>query len=113
VIEALLMTALALAPVQQDGGCATYTVTAYAAEDLPGQMRNGQLTGPNVGTAIAVGVNATGAPLIPIGTTIWVEGYGQRVIMDTGLGGAGWLDILMRTHRETIQHGRQRLQVCW
>jgi 3D (Asp-Asp-Asp) domain-containing protein len=107
------MAVLMFVPVQQDEDCTTYTVTAYAAEDLPGRMRNGRLTGPNVGTAIAVGVNAAGTPLIPLGTTVWVEGYGQRVVMDTGRGGAGWMDILMQTHREAVQHGRQRLQVCW
>lgn len=108
---AIMALALTGSVLGQDG-CRSMNVSAYSAEALPGIMASGPLTGPNVGTAVAVGVDSRGRPLIPFGTVLWIEGIGERVVMDTGLGGAGWLDVLMQTTGEAVQHGRRSMLVC-
>jgi 3D (Asp-Asp-Asp) domain-containing protein len=94
------------------GECRTAVITAFSVQQYPGQMRNELYSGPNVGTAVAVGVDRSGAPLVPLGTVVWIEGVGERTVMDTGHGGAGWFDVLMQTTREAVQFGRQTRLVC-
>lgn len=112
---ALLAVALLAWPasgVAAQSACETASITAYSVQQYPGGMRNGLTTGPHVGVAVAVGVDRRGNPLVPLGTVVWIEGVGERTVMDTGLGGAGWYDVLFQTTAEARQFGRQTRQVC-
>jgi 3D (Asp-Asp-Asp) domain-containing protein len=115
LIRALLAAALLAWPasgVAGQGGCEAATITAYSVQQYPGGMRNGLPTGAHVGTAVAVGVDRRGTPLVPLGTVVWIESVGERTVMDTGLGGPGWFDVLLATTAEARQFGRQQRTVC-
>ena len=86
-------------------GCQDMTVTAYSQEQFPGATYSGEPTVP--------GVTAAASWNIPLATTVWIEGYGERRINDRGrLGSTGHVDILVATTREALQIGRSTRQVC-
>lgn len=72
-----------------------FELTAYTHTGNP--MANGQM--PYCG---AVACNS-----IPLGTTIYIEGYGTYVVCDTGGMGGGVIDIFMDSYDECINFGRQ------
>jgi 3D (Asp-Asp-Asp) domain-containing protein len=114
-VIALLAAALLALPargVAAQEGCRTSIITGFSVQQYPGGMRNGLPTGPHVGTAVAVGVDRANNPLVPLGTVVWIDGVGERTVMDTGLGGAGWYDVLFQTTAEARQYGRQQRLVC-
>lgn len=76
-----------------------YQLTAYTHTGNP--MANGQM--PFVG---AVACNS-----LPIGTVIYIEGYGTYTVCDTGGMGGGVIDIFMNSYDECIQFGRQGADV--
>jgi 3D (Asp-Asp-Asp) domain-containing protein len=108
----LLAALLTSGGVAAQDECPPARLTAFSVQQYPGQMRNGLVTGPHVGVAVAVGIDRAGAPLVPLGTVVWIEGLGERTVMDTGHGGAGWYDVLVATTAEARQFGRQTRAVC-
>lgn len=76
-----------------------YQLTAYTHTGNP--MANGQM--PYIG---AVACNS-----IPLGTVIYVEGYGTYTVCDTGGMGGSVVDIFMDTYDECIQFGRRGANV--
>lgn len=57
------------------------------------------------GARCTEGVTAACA-ILPPGTVVKIDGYGERVIQDTGSGVRGQhLDIFMESHRQCLNHG--------
>ena len=64
------------------------------------------------GTWPAVGTVATDPEVIPLGTKIWVEGYGEAVAEDTGGAVKGnIIDVYLDTESECWQWGRRMVEV--
>lgn len=50
--------------------------------------------------------------VIPLGTELYIEGYGWYVAEDTGAGVAGkWVDMYYDDHGVALEHGMKRLEV--
>ena len=77
-----------------------YTLTAYEATG--NCCANGNY--PSVGYTVACNT-------IPLGTTIYIEGYGTYVVEDTGGMGGGTIDIYMGDPAACIQFGVQGADV--
>ena len=64
------------------------------------------------GTWPAVGTIATDPEVIPLGTRLWVEGYGEAVALDTGGAIKGnIIDVYLPTESECWQWGRRMVEV--
>ena len=75
----------------------SFVVTCY---DLPGITASGAPVGMNV--------VATDPRVIPLGTTIWIDGVGQRTALDTGGAIKGnRLDVWMPTYSQCVNWGVQ------
>ncbi len=82
------------------------TATAYSAHD-PG---NSPYTAS--GTLVRHGVIAVDPSFIPIGTRVYIPGYGEAVAEDTGGAIVGnIIDVAFDTHEEAIEFGRQDLEI--
>lgn len=78
--------------------------TAYSAYD-PG---NGQYT--RNGNKLRRGYIAVDPKVIPLGTEVFIEGYGYAVADDIGGAIQGHIiDVAMDSHQEAIQFGRQQV----
>lgn len=61
------------------------------------------------------GITASGKPVeygytcgsndYPLGTLLWIEGYGLYEVMDTGNMASGVIDICVESHEEALQRG--------
>ena len=50
--------------------------------------------------------------ILPPGTIIKIDGYGERIVQDTGAGVSGkHLDVFMESHSECLRHGIQYREV--
>lgn len=50
--------------------------------------------------------------VLPQGTRIWIEGYGEAVVEDTGgMIKGNRLDIYMERHQEALKWGRKMVRV--
>ena len=59
-----------------------------------------------------VGTIAVDPKVIPLGTQLWVEGYGYGIAQDTGKAIRGnKLDVFMETKKECLYWGRRRVKV--
>ena len=89
------------------GGRVVYMeATAYSAFD-PG---NGSRTAS--GTLVRHGVIAVDPAVIPLGTRVFIPGYGEAVAEDIGWGIQGnRIDVAFDTHEEALAFGRQDLEV--
>ena len=64
------------------------------------------------GTWPAVGTVAVDPEVIPLGTRLWVEGYGEAVALDTGGAIKGnIIDVYMADRERCIQWGRRPVEV--
>ena len=85
------------------------TSTAYA----PGVADNGKwgnLT--HLGTRVRKGVVAVDPAVIPLGTKLWVEGYGEAIAEDTGSAIKGnRIDLAFNNRQEALNYGIQRVNV--
>ena len=84
----------------------TMTATAYTEADGPG----GGYTA--TGMRARHGVIAVDPNVIPLGTRVFVEGYGLAVAGDTGGAIQGnIIDLCMDQHYEAINFGRRTVKV--
>jgi 3D (Asp-Asp-Asp) domain-containing protein len=88
------------------------TVTATAYDPGPGSC------GPNctgrtaTGMIARKGVIAVDPRVIPLGTRVFVDGYGPAIAADTGGAIKGnRIDVCFPTRREALQWGRRRVQI--
>ena len=80
--------------------------TAYSAYD-PG---NGSYTAR--GTLLRRGIIAVDPSVIPLGTRVYIPGYGEAIADDTGGAIVGnRIDIAFDSHEEAIWFGRQMLEI--
>ena len=93
--------------VSRGGGRALYvSATGYSAHD-PG---NGNRTA--TGTLVRRGVIAVDPSVIPLGTRVFIPGYGEAVAEDIGGGIHGQrIDVAFDTHAEALMFGRQDLEI--
>ena len=93
--------------VSRGGGRALYvSATAYSAHD-PG---NGNRTA--TGTLVRRGVIAVDPSVIPLGTRVFIPGYGEAVAEDIGSGIHGnRIDVAFDSHAEALMFGRQELEI--
>ena len=90
----------------REGKVVYVSATAYSAYD-PG---NGHYTAS--GTRLRRGVIAVDPSFIPLGTRVYIPGYGEAVAEDTGGSIVGnIIDIAFDTHEEAIEFGRQDLEI--
>ncbi len=81
-----------------------FEATAYSSAD-PGC---GEYT--RNGNKLRRGYIAVDPDIIPLGTEVYIEGYGYAVADDTGGAIKGHIiDVAMDTHQEAIQFGRQQV----
>ena len=90
----------------------TYTVTAYT-HAAPGGCING--TGDGItasGIPVREGLVAVDPKVIPLGTEIWVQGFGRLLAADVGGAIKGnRLDVFMECRKAAIEFGRQSRKV--
>ncbi len=95
-----------LEKAMREGEAIYVTATAYSAYD-PG---NGPYTAS--GTPVRHGVIAVDPSFIPIGTRVYIPGYGEAVAEDTGGAIVGnIIDIAFDSHEEAIEFGCQELEI--
>jgi len=88
----------------------TWAITAYCSCDIccPGTSDN--LTA-NMSTPLE-GVTIAADPSIPFGTRIWIEGLGERTVMDRGSAITGnHIDVYFADHDTAKNFGVQELKV--
>lgn len=102
---ALALFAVTAAPAHAE--CSIFTVTAYT--------HTGNLTATGLSTYGNVGnIVAVDPDVIPLHSSVWIEGEGLFQAEDTGGGVVGyWADILMGSYNAAIRFGRQLRTVCW
>lgn len=76
-----------------------YTITAYCCEKYPhicggGNTVSGHAPIPNLTCAVS------DLKKYPIGTVLYIEGIGIRVVQDTGGFGSTKMDVAVKTHKE-------------
>ena len=65
-----------------------------------------------IGTPLRYGVIAVDPNVIPLGTRLYIPGYGEAVAEDTGSDIIGYrIDIAFETYEEAIAFGRQTLEI--
>lgn len=85
------------------------TATAYA----PGSLDNGKWNNQSyVGGIVKKGVVAVDPNIIPMGTKLWVEGYGEAVADDQGSAIKGnRIDLAFNDRQEALDYGIQKVKV--
>lgn len=84
-----------------------YTIVAYCAEQYP------HICGGNPTTAsgepVTPGVTVAADPdVMPLGTRIYIDGIGERVVQDTGGAIRGRkIDLAVESHQEAVAWGVQ------
>lgn len=79
--------------------------TAYCPTD-----RGGRFTA--LGLPVRRGIVAVDPRVIPLGTKLFVEGYGPALAGDTGSAIKGnRIDLFVDSHKEALSYGRRRVQV--
>lgn len=95
---------------EDDALTLTMTATAYTAycEGCSGITKNGTDIRANPHLKV-IAVDPT---VIPLGTRVWVEGYGEAIAAD--IGGAikgNIIDVFIPSHEEALQWGRKTVKV--
>jgi len=88
-----------------EGGRAVFVhATAYSPEETSGVTA--------LGTAVRKGIIASDPNVIPMGTKVYIPGYGEAVAEDCGSSIVGnIIDIAFDTHAEAIAFGRQDIEI--
>lgn len=92
-----------IAPTEESvasGSIGSYELTAYTWTG--NTCANGEY--PTDGVTIA-------SNTLPLGTRVYIEGLGERVVQDTGGMGSGVIDVYMDSYDACIQFGRQNAEV--
>lgn len=90
----------------REGKVVYVSATAYSAYD----SGCGHYTAS--GTPLRRGVIAVDPSFIPLGTRVYIPGYGEAVAEDTGGAIVGnIIDIAFDTHEEALEFGRQDLEI--
>lgn len=84
----------------------SYTITHYCCEQYPhicGEGTGLTSSGAKVQAGVSIAVDRS---KIPMGSTVYIEGYGTRIAQDTG----GWvngnhIDVAVETHAEAERLG--------
>lgn len=85
------------------------TATAYASGPLDNGKWNNQTY---VGGVVRPGVAAVDPRIIPIGTKLWVEGYGEAIAEDVGSAIQGnRIDLVFKTRQEALDYGIKNVKV--
>jgi len=84
------------------------TATAYA----PGALDNGKWGNLTyMGGKVRKGVAAVDPDVIPMGTRLWIEGYGEAVAEDQGSAIQGnRIDLAFNNRSEALNYGIQRVK---
>lgn len=88
-----------------------YTIVAYCVEQYP------HICGGNPTTAsgepVTPGVTvAADSAVLPMGTRVYIEGIGERVVQDTGGAIKGRrIDLAVESHAEAVEFGRRTAEV--
>ena len=88
----------------------TMTATAYTAycEGCSGITKNGTDIRANPHLKV-IAVDPT---VIPLGTRVWVEGYGEAIAADIGGAIKGYIiDVFIPSHEEALEWGRKTVKV--
>ena len=90
-----------------DKGHVVYvSATAYSAHDPGNTSRTA------TGTRVRRGVIAVDPAFIPLGTRVYIPGYGEAVAEDIGHGIRGnRIDVAFDTHEEALAFGRQDVEL--
>lgn len=85
------------------------TATAYSHED----SKTGRTaTGINIKANPNMKLIAVDPSVIPLGSRVWVEGYGEALAADTGGAIKGYkIDVLMPSNKHALQWGRRTVKV--
>lgn len=85
------------------------TATAYA----PGMLDNGKWGNLNyMGGLVQKGIVAVDPRVIPMGSKVWVEGYGEAVAADQGSAIQGnRIDLAFNSRPEALNYGIQQVKV--
>ncbi len=106
LLGALLLTGFSPRAAQAEDRVLYVTATAYSAYD-PG---NSPYTAS--GTLVRHGVIAVDPSVIPLGTRVFIPGYGEAVAEDIGWGIQGnMIDVAFDTHEEALMFGRQNIEL--
>ncbi len=98
-----------LAAPQQYSRTIDMTATAYG----PGPLDNGKWNDKTyMGGKVAKGIVAVDPAVIPMGTKLWVEGYGYAVAEDQGSAIKGnRIDLAFNTRQEALNYGIKKIKV--
>ncbi|MGM9943318.1 MAG: LysM peptidoglycan-binding domain-containing protein [Lysinibacillus sp.] len=110
VDEAAAALKQASTQTEDDALTLTMTATAYTAycEGCSGITKNGTDIRANPHLKV-IAVDPT---VIPLGTRVWVEGYGEAIAAD--IGGAikgNIIDVFIPSHEEALEWGRKTVKV--
>lgn len=85
------------------------TATAYA----PGMLDNGKWNNQTyVGGLVQHGIAAVDPRVIPMGTKLWVEGYGEAIANDQGSAIKGnRIDLAFNNRREALDYGIKNVKI--
>lgn len=102
-LAALALLAATSIPPQAHAESGTFRVTGYC---ISGVTRSGEWTRP--------GVVATDPSVIPIYSTVWIEGMGEYQALDTGGGVRGnHVDVWFESCAAAIEWGSRYRDVTW
>ena len=102
------------APGAYDGLTAEQITNLEAERDMMMEATAYTWTGNRTasGTWPAVGTVAVDPEVIPLGTRLWIEGYGPAVALDTGgLVKGNIIDVYLPTEDECWAWGRRQVEV--
>lgn len=106
LLGVLLLAGFSPRAAQAEDRVLYVTATAYSAYD-PG---NSPYTAS--GTLVRHGVIAVDPSVIPLGTRVFIPGYGEAVAEDIGWGIQGnMIDVAFDTHEEALMFGRQNIEI--
>ena len=93
--------------VSRGSGRSVYvSATAYSAYDPGNSNRTA------TGTLVRPGVIAVDPSVIPLGTRVFIPGYGEAVAEDVGYAIKGYrIDVAFDSHAEALMFGRQDLEI--
>lgn len=107
-IEIRTATQAEAIPKEQWESLGTYKLTFYCAcRKCSGKWGHRTSSGATCEEGITVA-----CAVLPAGTHVWIEGFGERIVQDTGAGVKGkHIDIFMESHNECLKNGVQYKEV--